>query len=140
MVLQKGVVVCGSQQGYSGQVTVHLESVTLSLFVVSVTQAYFSSVSPPYHCHPSTATFLVTLFKSKKKTTLGFLKSCMWLRKPGVGMWPCNPLVGWRGNKPREGSKCHQHPFQLNFAFRVLALKSLLATHLRRLKNIIYSI
>jgi hypothetical protein len=96
---------------------------------------------PQAHCHINIAILLVALFKSENKTTCRFLKSCMWLRKPQVGMQPCNPHTAvWRGNNSKESSKYTLMPLQAKFCILFSALKSLLAVHLRRLKNIIYSI
>lgn len=83
--------------------------------VFSVTQASSSFLPPCCHCHTNTVIFLVTLSKSKKETTCRFLKSCVWLRKPGVGMQPCNPLTGVERKQTQKGLQMPPRPLPAKF-------------------------
>lgn len=108
MVLQKGMAVQGSQQRHASQVIAHLGSVTLSsLSCLWLMQSSSFPTPPQAHCHINIAIFLVALFESKKKTTCRFLKSCMWLRQPQVGMQPCNPLTGVEREQLQRGFQMH---------------------------------
>lgn len=76
----------------------------------------------------------------RSKTTCRFLKSRVWL-KPGVGRTRRNPLPELKRTRSYSGGfQTQQMPFELQFCISFSALKSLLAAHLRRLKNAIYSI
>lgn len=72
------------------------------------------------HRHINIAVFLVAVFKSKKKTACRFLKSHMWLRKPQVGMRPCNPLTGVERKQLQRGFQMHTNApssYILHFVF-----------------------